>query len=114
MNRKIQKLLALNGMHHPKADVNRIYVARREAGREILTLERCFKTTTIALNSYLELLEDWINYVTLQHEKKKKLHSVVKESGMFKSQLDMTLEENEPNVTAIKAAQEIKQKAKQT
>ena len=68
----------------------------------------------------MESSDDWMLYVVLQHEKKKnrerkrkKLHSVVVESRELKFQLHMALEENEPNMTATKAAKEIKQKAKQ-
>ena len=52
-------------------------------------------------------------YVVLQQKKRRKLHSVVKGSRKFKSRLYMALEENEPNMTAIKAAKKIKQKTKQ-
>ena len=42
-----------------------------------------------------------------------KLHSVVKKSRKFKFQLHIALEEHEPNMTATKAAKEIKLKVKQ-
>lgn len=53
MDRKIRKLMTLGKMHHPKADVNRMYVPRREGEREMINLEMSFKTT-IRLNSNLE------------------------------------------------------------
>ena len=47
------KLLTLNRIHQPRADVNRMYVLRKEGGRGIINLEMCFKTTTtIGLNTY--------------------------------------------------------------
>ena len=52
-------------------------------------------------------------YAVFKDEKKKKLHSVVKESRQFKFQLHMALEECETNMIATKAAKEVKQKAKQ-
>ena len=55
IDRKIGKLMTLNKMHHPKADVNRMYIPRKEQGRGITNLEMAFKTTTIGLNSYLQL-----------------------------------------------------------
>ena len=61
----------------------------------------------------MKSLDDWILSVVLQHEKKKKLHSVVKDSRKFKFQLHMVLEEIELNMTIMKAVKEIKQKAKQ-
>ena len=41
-------------------------------------LEMTYKASTIGLNSYLQSSVDRILHAVLQHEKKKKLHSVVK------------------------------------
>ena len=51
--------------------------------------------------------------LVLQHEKKKKLHSVMKENRKFKLQINMAQQENEQTTEASKAAKEIKKKAKQ-
>ena len=45
--RKIGKLMTLNRMHHPKADVSRMYITRKEGGRGMTNLEMAYKTTTI-------------------------------------------------------------------
>ena len=50
MDRKIQKLMTLNMMHHPNVDVSRMYAPRKERGRGMINLEICFTTTTIWLN----------------------------------------------------------------
>ena len=114
MYRKIRKLLTWNRMHHPKVNVNRMYFPKREGERGIINLKMCFKATTIGLNSYSESSDDWMLHIVLLHEKKRKLHSIVKESRMIKFfQLHLALEENEPNLTATKTATEIKQKVKQ-
>ena len=88
-DRKIRKLMTLNRMHHPKADVSRMYLPKKEGGRGMINLQVTYKTTTIGLNSYLESSEDRMLHAVLQHEKKKKLHSLVKESREFKFQLNM-------------------------
>ena len=93
-------------MHHPKADVNRMYVLRKEGGRGVIKLEMSFKTTTIGLNNYLLSLDVRMLKLALQHEMKKKLHSVTKESRKFKFQLNMAQEENEQTTKATKAAEE--------
>ena len=49
--------------------------------------------------------------VVLQHKKKKKLHSVVKESRKFKFQLNMTQEEIDVNTKPTKVAKDIKKKS---
>ena len=58
MDRKIRKLLTLKRMHHPKADVNIMYVPRKEGERGMKNLEMCFKTTTIGLYTYLLSADD--------------------------------------------------------
>ena len=104
--------MTLNRMHHPKADVSRMYIPRKEGGRGMINLEMTYKTTTISLNSYLESSEGRMLHAVLQHEKKKKLHSVVKESRKFKFQLNMAQEEIDTYTKPTKASKNIKKKAK--
>ena len=39
---------------HPKADVERLYLPRRDAGRSLNKVETAFKTATIGLDHYLK------------------------------------------------------------
>ena len=94
MDRKMRNILTSNRMHHPKADVNGMYVPRKEEERRMINLEMCFKTKAIGLNTYLLLSDDRMLKLVLQHEKKKKFHSVTKGSRKFKFQLNITQEEN--------------------
>ena len=57
--------------------------------------------------------DDRMLQLVLQHEKKKKLHSVTKGSRKFKFQLNIAQEENEQAIEATKASKEIKKKDKQ-
>ena len=75
-------------------------------------LEIAYKTTTIVLNSYLQSSGDRMLDAFLQHEKKKKLHSVVKEGRKFKFQINMAQEVTEINSKPTKAAKDVKKKAK--
>jgi hypothetical protein len=36
---KTRKLLTIHGQHHPKADVDRLYVPRKQGGRDLMQLE---------------------------------------------------------------------------
>ena len=47
-------MVTLNRMYHPKADVSRTYIPRKEGGREMTNLEMVNKATTTGLNSYLQ------------------------------------------------------------
>ena len=103
--------MTLNRTHHPKADVSRIDIPSEEGGRGMNNLEMAYKTMTIGLNSYLQSSGDRMFHAILQHEKKKKLHSVVKESRKFKFQLNMAKEEIYINIKTTKAAKDVKKKA---
>ena len=46
--------MTLNRIHHPKADVSRMYIPRKEGGTGIRNLEMAYKTTTIGLNIYFQ------------------------------------------------------------
>ena len=39
LDRKTRKLLTIHGQHHPKADVYRLYVPRKQGGRGLMQLE---------------------------------------------------------------------------
>ena len=106
IDRKIRKLMTLTRMHHPKADVDRIYLPRREGGRGLIQLELAYQTATIGMAQYLTTTTDHYLKMVLQHEKSKKLHSIIKESKHFQQKLGMVAESVEaPNrdVKHIKA-----------
>ena len=51
LNTKTRKLLTIHRMHHPKADVNRIYLPRRIGGRGLTKLETAYKSLTVGLET---------------------------------------------------------------
>ena len=61
LDTKIRKLLTRNRMHHPKADVGRLYIPRNEVGRGMMQLELSCKTSTIGHHKYLTTTADY-NY----------------------------------------------------
>ena len=111
IDRKIRKLLTCNGMHHPKADTDRLYLPRREGGRGLIQLELTYKTTTIGLHQYLEHSKDWMLKLVKEHENTKKLHSVTCESRQFARELEIVLDTG--NEVQAKDAREIRRHAKQ-
>ena len=55
---KRRKLLTLARVHHLKADVDRIYIPRKEGGRSLIQLEMSLKTTTIGLDTHCTYLQE--------------------------------------------------------
>ena len=111
MDTKIRKLLTCNRMHHPKADVERLYIPRSEGGRGLMQLEINFKSTTIGLHKYLATTDDWMLQLVLSYETKKKAHSISKQSEKFSQELNLQEQTIETN-TCTSQAKEIKVRAK--
>ena len=53
LGRRTRKLMTMYGTHHPKADVDRLYLQRYEAGRGLLGLEFCVQVEVHNLEKYL-------------------------------------------------------------
>ena len=51
---KTRKLLNMQKMLHPKVDVERLCIPRKDGGRGLIEVETAFKTATIGLDHYLK------------------------------------------------------------
>ena len=113
LDRKIRKLMTANSMHHPKSDIDRLYIPRSNGGRGLTQLELSYKTATIGLYRYLHLSSDWMMKMVLNHTRDRKLYSVVKEAKKFARELDIDLEEErEGEMKATESAKKLKKVAK--
>ena len=45
-------------MHHPKSDINRLYLPRKEGGRGLVQLELSLKMSIIGIDTYLNNAND--------------------------------------------------------
>jgi hypothetical protein len=59
IDRKTRKMLTLNKMHHPKAEIDRLYVKRKEGGRELVQVEATYKAGIINIAEYLNSPPRW-------------------------------------------------------
>ena len=75
---KIRKMMTTHSMHHPKADIHRLYLPRSIGGRGLTQLELSYQTSTIGLFRYLNLSDEWILQLALKHGKEKGSQSVAK------------------------------------
>ena len=113
LDSKIRKLLTMHNMHHPKADVERLYLPRSSGGRGMMQLELSFKTATIGLYRYLSLSQDWTMQLVFQHESSKKLHSIVKEGRKYGNDLNIELDmDSETEIGITENARKLKKLAK--
>jgi hypothetical protein len=51
-------VLTINGHHHPRADIDRLYVPRKEGGRGLMQVEGAHIAQTLSLMEYVESKED--------------------------------------------------------
>jgi hypothetical protein len=58
LDRKTRKILTIHGQHHPRADIDRLYVPRKEGGRGLMQVEGAYITETLSLMEYIESKED--------------------------------------------------------
>jgi hypothetical protein len=53
----MRKLLAIEGIHHPKADVDRLYIERRSDGRGLVKLHSAYNVA-IVLSEFIKQSKD--------------------------------------------------------
>ena len=96
-------------MHHPKADVDRLYLPRNEGGRGLIQIELTYKITTTGLATYLRESKDRMMKLVLEHEKKKKLYSVTKEAAKFRQELGIDQAEHKETDSVTNKAKKVKE-----
>jgi hypothetical protein len=53
-DRKTSKMLTIHGQHHPRADIDHLYVPRKEGGRRLMQAEGTYIAETLSLVEYVE------------------------------------------------------------
>ena len=53
-------------MLHPKADVQRLYIPKKDGGRDLIEVKKAFKTATIGLDHYLKQKEGQFRYMNVK------------------------------------------------
>ena len=96
---KTRKLLNMHKMLHPKADVERLYLPRRDAGRGLIEVETAFKTATIGHDHYLK---------HKKHDRSKATNSITKNATKFKREITMPEFENREDTSASENAKALK------
>ena len=54
LDRRTRKMLTMYGAHHPKADVDRMYLRRAKGGRGLIGVEDCVRIEIDSLEKYLQ------------------------------------------------------------
>ena len=105
---KTRKLLNMRKMLHPKADVERLYIPRKDGGRGLIDVETAFKTATVGLDHYLKHKEGQYPKQVLEHERSKAKNSISKNATKFKREVTMPEVENREDKSASENAKALK------
>jgi DNA-directed RNA polymerase subunit L len=70
IDRKTRKMLTMYKMHHPKADIDRLYVKTKEGGRGLVQVKVAYKTEIINTAEYLHTnyKGDQVVHIVNNHE----------------------------------------------
>jgi hypothetical protein len=66
--RKTSKLLTIHGHHYPKAELDRLYVPRKQGGRGLMRLEEAYIITITKLMEYVDSTEDRLIQIVRTHK----------------------------------------------
>ena len=80
---KTRKLMTMNGSLHPRGNVGRLYLARKEGVRGLISCEECVNVEVQSLDKYLSESEEWM----LKSEAGEKRFSEVEDFDAFKKRL---------------------------
>jgi len=63
------KLLTIRGQHHPKADIDHLYVPRKQGGRGQIQLEEAYRVEITKLVEYVDREEDPLIQTVRTHQR---------------------------------------------
>ena len=69
IDRKTRKMMTMNGMLHPRANVARLYLPRIEGGRGLISAEECVRTEEHGLSDYVKNSEKGFNRLLTSMER---------------------------------------------
>jgi len=102
--RKTRKMLTVYKMHHPKADIDRLYVKRKEGGRELEQTEATYKAEIINIAEYLNTnyKEDkFVNIVKSHESTQPNMISIIKTAAKITEELSQPNKKNDPKQDGI-------------
>jgi hypothetical protein len=84
-------MLTMYKMHHPKADIDRLYVKRKYGRRGLVQVEAAYKTDIINIAEYLNTKykgDQFVNNVKNHESTQTNMNSIVKLAGKITEDLN--------------------------
>jgi hypothetical protein len=109
IDRNTRKMLTMYKMHHPKADIDRLYVKRREGGRGLVQVEAAYKAEIINIAEYLNTKhkEDrFVNTVKNHESTQQSMNSILKSAAKIIGELSQLSAKNDAKQDGIQHTKE--------
>jgi hypothetical protein len=100
IDRKTRKKLKMYKMHHPKADIDRLYVKRKEGGRGLLQVEAAYKAEIINIAEYFNTKykeDQFVNIVKVRESTQPNMNSILKLTAKILEELNQLSGMNDAN-----------------
>ena len=99
MDAKARELMTMYRTNLPKADVDRIYLPRKEGRRGLIQLDYTYKISVIGLDTSLGRTKDGLLRQVYKYDTNKKLHPNHKDATKFRQKLQLQVNDNEAQDT---------------
>jgi len=90
IDRKTRKMLTMYKMHHPKADIDRLNVKRKEGGRGLVQVEVAYKAEIFNIAEYLNTNykeDQFVNIVKSHESTQPNMNSIIKTAAKITEEL---------------------------
>ena len=94
IERKTRKLFTIYGALHPKSDVDRLYIPRKEGGRGLISIEDCVELAIRGLEVYVHVNEERL----IQGARGDKIDALEAASALERSKKEKRFEDWEKKV----------------
>jgi len=85
-------------MHHPKADIDRLYVKKKEGGRGLIQIEAAYKAEIINVAEYLKTNykeDQFVNIVRSHESTQPNMNSIIKTAAKITEELSQPNEKSD-------------------
>ena len=97
LDRRTRKLLSMHGVHHPVADVDRLYAPCAEGGRGLQQIESTYQSCIVGMDCYLRNSSDLFMQMVQECDARRSSHSIQCMAHQFTAQLQRSLsKDNKP------------------
>jgi len=93
-------MLTMYKMHHPKADIDRLYVRRKEGGRGLVQIEAAYRAEIINIAEY-----QFVNIFKSHESTQSNMNSIIKTAAKITEELSQPNEKSDAKQDGIQHTQ---------